>query len=231
MSNWRYVEEFARRFSLEENACRPEARALFEPSIEFAASLIDLVAELDARGDLVTGFDRLHARENLMRAAQYEIEAVVLALAGMYTSANVIYRLSVEAVLRAMFTDAEVIAQLDADRQDCITRFDWDVGPADYRRVLVKRNSCRRATNRLYTVYRTLSRVAHGDLQLFSGLDQHLHILPRFVETEAKALRDIMAEGNNAAGLLIRTRFRALFAMANLERVANFDRVVRDQQG
>jgi hypothetical protein len=226
MSNWLHVENFAKRFSLTPNAARPEARALFEPSIEFAASLIDLVAELDVRQELLSGFDRPHARENLMRAAQYEIEAVVLALGGMYTSANVIYRLSVEAILRSMFTDEQVIAELDPNRPE-----DWDVGPADYRRILIRRASLKGATNRLYTVYRTLSKVAHGDLHLFSGLDQHLHGLPRFVEKEAGALRDIMSEGNHAAGLLIRSRFRSLFAVAHLERVANFDRVVRDQQG
>lgn len=228
-SNWKHVEKFAKNFSLAENAARPEARAAFAPSIEFAACLIDLVAELEARWDLVEGFDRQHARDNLMRSAQHLIEAVVLGLAGMYTSTAVIYRLSVEAVLRSMFTDEEVLNRLDPARQETIRRSDWDLGPADYRRALCKRRSLQKEANRLYSVYRHLSRVAHGDQQGFAGLDQHLHALPRFVEAEAKVIQEIMAEGNSAAGKLIRERFRPLFEVAHLERAANFDRVVAGQ--
>jgi hypothetical protein len=228
MTNWSYLEDFARRFTLSTTTTRPEVRALFEPTVDFAASLIDMIAELDARQDKVTGFDRQNARDNLMRTAQHLIEAVIAALAGMYASGNVIYRLSVEATLRAMYTDAQILSRLGAERREDILAYDWDIGAADYRRVLCQNKGYQEAANRLYTVYRTLSKVAHGSLDLFAGLDQHLHALPRYSPQEAGNLRDLMREGNAAAGILIRKRFRSLFTVSNLERVATFDRAVRN---
>jgi len=226
--NWIHVEQFANRFSLSSNASQPEMRALFEPSIDFSASLIDMVAELDARWDSVSGFDRPNARTNLMRAAQHLVEAIVAALAGIYVSSNVIYRLSVESILQAMYTDEEILERMEPERRANVVQFDWDIGAGDYRRILSQSNSLRNPASRLYTVYRSLSKVAHGDQKLFAGLDQHLHALPRYVPGEASLLRDLMREGNAAAGMLIRKRFRSLFHVANLERVANFDRVVRE---
>jgi len=174
------------------------SRALFEPSIDFSASLIDMVAELDARWDSVSGFDRSNARTNLMRAAQHQIEAIVAGLAGIYVSSNVIYRLSVESILQAMYTDEEILERMEPERRSNIVQFDWDIGAGDYRRILSQSNSLRHPASRLYTVYRSLSKVAHGDQKLFAGLDQHLHALPRYVPEEASLLRDLMREGNAA---------------------------------
>ncbi len=229
-SNWSHLQEFARRFSLAENAAQPEIRALFEPSIEFAACLIDMVGELDARWEHINGFDRQNARDNLMRAAQHILEAVIAALAGMYASANVIYRLSVESVLQSTYSDEEMLDRLGPGRRDTIVQNDWDLGASDYRRVLLQTSSLRHPANRLYTIYRSLSKVAHGDLKLFASLDQHLHALPRYFPKEAHDLQALMREGNAAAGVLIRKHFRSLFTAANLERVANFDETVRKLQ-
>lgn len=229
-SNWAHLQEFAQRFSLSENASQPEMRALFEPSIEFAACLIDMVGELDARWEHITGFDRQNARDNLMRSAQHILEAVIAALAGMYASANVIYRLSVESILQSTYSDEEMLERLGPERKAMIVQNDWDLGASDYRRVLLQTSSLRQSTNRLYTIYRLLSKVAHGDLRLFASLDQHLHALPRHAPEEAQELHKLMREGNAASGILIRKRFRSLFTVAHLERVANFDETVRKLQ-
>jgi hypothetical protein len=228
MSSWRHFEEFARRFHLADSVSRPETRACFGPSLEFAAALIDMVAELDARRDMIAGFDAANARDGWMRSAQHLIESIVAATAGLYAGANVIYRLSVEATLRSTFTEAEILAKLPAGRREEIRENDWDIGAADYRRVLARTKGCHGAVNRLYTVYRTLSKVAHGSLHLFAGLDQHLHALPRFDASEAEDLGLLLREGCAASGILLRTRFRPLFLAANLERVAAFDRTVRE---
>jgi hypothetical protein len=225
-SNWGHIEQFADRFRLAAHVREPEMRVLFEPSIDFAASLIDLVGELDARGSEISGFDQQNARDNLIRSAQHLIEAVIAALAGMYVSGNVIYRLSVEATLQSMYTDAEVLHKMEPERRATIQNLDWDIGAGDYRRVLCRTTQYRDPTNRLYTVYRTLSKVAHGDQTAFAKLDQHLHQLPRFVPEEARYLQALLLEGNAAAGALIRRRFQALFRVAHMERVANFDRLV-----
>lgn len=226
-SNWGHLEAFARRFTLAESVAQPETRTLFEPSINFAASVIDMVGELDARWESVTGFDRAHAREQLIRSAQHLLEAVITAMAGMYASSNVIYRLSVEAVFQSTYTDEQILERSGADRRATILANDWDISTADYRRVLCQSNRFKLPAKQLYTVYRSLSKVAHGDLKLFTGLDQHLHSLPRFVAKEASDLRDLMTVGNAAAGVIIRNRFGSLFKAANLERVAAFDEAVR----
>lgn len=229
-SNWSHLQEFSRRFNLAENAAQPEMRALFEPSIEFAASLIDMVGELDARWEHISGFDRQNARDNLMRAAQHILEAIIAALAGMYASANVIYRLSVESVLQSTYSDEEILDRVGPGRRETILQNDWDLGASDYRRVLCQTSSLRHPANRLYTIYRSLSKVAHGDLKLFASLDQHLHELPRYVPKEAHDFQALMREGNASAGILIRKRFRPLFTVAHLERVANFDETVQKLQ-
>ncbi len=228
MSNWSYLEDFARRFSLAETTTRPENRALFAANLEFAAALIDMVAELDARREHLGDFDPDQARDGLARSAQHLIEAIIAALAGLYASGNVIYRLSVESTLQAFYTEEEVFARQPKSRQEEIRARDWDIGAADYRRALKRTRRYAEATDRLYTVYRTLSRVAHGSLQLFEDLPRHLHSLPRFSPREAADLSDLMRVGNAAAGHLIRERFRSLFQAAHVERVASFDRAVQD---
>lgn len=220
--HWSHLEDFAKRFSLEVETANPKIRELFEPSVAFASSLLEMVAELHAHGDPLTDFDRDNARKNLLRAAQHLLESTILAVSGMYTSSSVVYRVSIESFFQATYTGKEIKSRLGskraASRRWCLV--------AEYSTILERNAALKPAARNLHGIYKKLSKLAHGERKDFNTLERHLHSLPRFAPGEAAKLSEIMIQGNAAAGALIRGRFDSLFKVANVHRAATFDRCV-----
>jgi hypothetical protein len=220
--HWSHLEDFAKRFSLEVETANPQIRELFEPSVAFASSLLEMVAELHAQGDQLTDFDRDNARKNLLRAAQHLLESTILAVSGMYTSSSVVYRVSIESFFQATYTCREIESRLGSKLAANPRWFPV----AEYCAILKRNAAFRPAAGHLHGVYKKLSKLAHGEWKDFNTLERHLHSLPRFAPKEAAKLSKIMIEGNAAAGALIRGRFDSLFKVANVQRAATFDRCV-----
>lgn len=220
--HWPCLEDFAKRFSLVVETGNPQIRELFEPSVAFASSLLEMVAELHAQGDSLNDFDKDNACKNLLRAAQHLLEATIIAVSGMYMSSSVVYRVSIESLFQATYTLDEIKRQLGPNQTSNRRR----ISMADYRNILSRNPAFKPDAQHLHQVYGMLSKIAHGERKDFHLLTQHLHSIPRFAPGEASRLSATMIRGNAAAGGLIRGRFDSLFKVANVHRTATFDRCV-----
>jgi len=223
MTSWDHIEDFAERFTLKDAVANPEVISLFAPIAEFCDALIIVEIELERNPDQLWGATELAARDNLNKAAQDLVEALVAAVSGMYSTAALAFRSSIEATFRSLMVDDVVRSKLPQWRQQELLRRKFQPSMNDYRVSLETDPQLRFNAGRLYTVYNLLSMLAHWKIRKFGGLQQYLFSIPGFDESDARDLSLIMREGCSAGGQLIRERFKEVLRSINIRRATALD--------
>jgi len=226
MTSWNHIEDFAERFTLRDSVAKPEVIALFAPVAEFCDALIIIENELERDHEQLWGKTELAARDHLRKAAQDLVESLVTALSGMYSTAALAFRSSIEAMFRSLMVDDVVRSKLPPWRQQDLLRRKFQPSMNDYRMALQTVPEYEFNAGRLYTVYNLLSMLAHWKIRRFGGLQQYLFSVPCFDESDARDLSLIMREGCSAGGQLIRERFKVVLSSINIRRATVFDNAI-----
>lgn len=224
---WSELESFAaelgRERRLERAFSNPRLKELYLPVVEFTNAFIPMV-RLFQPGLGVRQIERVEqARPYLEQASQSLVEAVFLALCGLYSSSCLIFRGYVEAMFRSLCTDEEAFDRLAPSRKAELNRKGFSVTIRDYRDALEKSGCSRENTRTLYSVYFLLSLIAHWRALPFDAWRGFLDSLGKFNESDARDVSLLMTEGCRAGGALFRERFSAVLQTGHLGKSGAFD--------